>query len=274
MYWIDPDGTIDLSKIGDNIDNLPDGETYARVRTMHLDAETGLTMWEGMKYFIRFSPDTDEKSICRGDSRPSDPEAGEYWIDTSGAGSVIKRWTGAEWFTIDQDEIDALNKGILTTHAKQSSLTADGLVLLDELYVDSEAGDYGLVNRTCIQAGKILIDSLETLDQEHGLVRAAEISDGHIKLTSAVVIDGQWYNETGVIIDANSGITFKGLGAIFADDNVVIRGYVYGSTGGNLIISSSEDINLIPIGGDVYVTGNLHATKLYATSEMYIPAEA
>ncbi|GAI85252.1 unnamed protein product, partial [marine sediment metagenome] len=38
MYWIDPDNTIDLSKIGDNLDNLPDGETYARVKTLHLDA--------------------------------------------------------------------------------------------------------------------------------------------------------------------------------------------------------------------------------------------
>jgi len=161
LVWVDPDGTIDLSKIGDNLDNLPDGETYARKRWMHLDAETGLTMQENMKYYIRFSPDSDEETISRGAAPPSEKAEGDYWIDTSGESSIIKRWTGSEWFTIPQSEIDDLNKGILTVHTKRSSLSVDGLVLLDQVYIDSEAGDYALIERTDMSAGHLLLSSVE-----------------------------------------------------------------------------------------------------------------
>jgi len=130
--WIDPEGNIDLDKIGDTIDNLPDGEFYARYRKLHLDAETGLTMEEGRIYYIRFDPESDEASISRGDDAPGDPGTGQYWIDTSGASPVIKRWTGEAWTTIDQDEIDLLNAGILTTHTAKANLSPLGLVLLSE----------------------------------------------------------------------------------------------------------------------------------------------
>jgi hypothetical protein len=158
--WLDPEGNIDLDKIGDTIDSLPDGEYFARARSMHLDAETGLTLKENQVYYIRFTPDTEEKSIRRQDTAPTSPTTDEYWIDTSGVGSVIKRWTGSVWLTIDQDEIDLLNRGVLTTHAKLSSLSVDGLVLLDKVYVDSVAGQYDLINRTDIQAGHLLLSSV------------------------------------------------------------------------------------------------------------------
>jgi len=38
MVWMDPEGNIDLSKIGDDLDGLPDGEVYARVKSVHMDA--------------------------------------------------------------------------------------------------------------------------------------------------------------------------------------------------------------------------------------------
>ena len=38
MVWIDPEGNVDLSQIGDTLDNLPDGENYARVKSTHIEA--------------------------------------------------------------------------------------------------------------------------------------------------------------------------------------------------------------------------------------------
>jgi len=154
FVWIDPDNTIDLSKIGDTFDNLPEGESYYRARKMNLNGETGLTLWEGMKYYIRFSPDSDEAGIRRQDTAPTGVDVGEYWIDTSGAEPIIKRWTGSAWFTIEQAEIDALNKGLLTSHTKLASLSPDGLVLLDKVQIGD---DYGLVKKTAISAGKIIL---------------------------------------------------------------------------------------------------------------------
>ena len=37
IVWIDPEGNIDLDKIGDTLDNLPDGSTYGRLKTLHLE---------------------------------------------------------------------------------------------------------------------------------------------------------------------------------------------------------------------------------------------
>jgi hypothetical protein len=41
-------------------------------------------------------------------------------------------------------------------------------------------------------------------------IRATDLSGGHIKLTSATVVDGEWYDESGVEIDASSGINIYG----------------------------------------------------------------
>jgi len=52
FVWIDPEGNIDLDKIGDNIDNLADGEYFARERRLHLDA-TGVYVHEETRYTLR-----------------------------------------------------------------------------------------------------------------------------------------------------------------------------------------------------------------------------
>ena len=159
-YWIDPEGNIDWPNVNwdtFDFDTLPDGEYYHRTKTLHLDAETGLTLEENRIYYIRFDTESDEAGISRGDTAPTDPTTGQYWIDTSGAGSVIKRWTGSAWTTIDQDEIDSLNRGILTLHTKTASLSTDGLVLLDEVHIGD---DYDLLAKADLSAHHLLLSSV------------------------------------------------------------------------------------------------------------------
>ncbi|MBA7617110.1 hypothetical protein ES703_24421 [subsurface metagenome] len=122
MYWIDPDGTIDLSKIGDNLDNLPDGEVFARVKTLHLDAGE-IKLDEHILYKAGYNPTTK--------------------------------------FDLDIDTLDEIPEGLIYQRVKSAALTAGGLVILDNVYVDWDEGTYGLVKATDISAGHILLSSVE-----------------------------------------------------------------------------------------------------------------
>ncbi|MBA7714695.1 hypothetical protein ES703_123726 [subsurface metagenome] len=187
--------------------------------------------------------------------------------------------------------MDEIGDGVVHSRVLSSALTAEGLVVLDELYQDTEAGNYSLVNRTSVQAGRILIDEIETEGEEHGLVKSAaltaaglvlldqvvegthglvkmtDISAGHIKLSATIQTssyrtvsdaeksfwdskpedmdeiaigvdfskprkdqitaygylnlnantfkDDEWYNESGVEIDARHGINIYGVNQAF-----------------------------------------------------------
>jgi len=146
LIWLDPEGNVDLSQIGDNLDSLPDGELYARVKSLHLDAGQ-IKLDEYVYYKAGYDP-TDK-------------------------------------FDLADNDLDDIPEGVIYQRVKSSALTADGLVILDEVYVDSEAGTYGLTLQT-------------------------DLSAGHLKLTSETVIDGLWYSESGVDIDATNGVTITG----------------------------------------------------------------
>jgi len=135
FVWIDPDGNIDLSKIGDTLDNLADGETYGRVLQTHIDAGG-----------IKISAHT---------------------IFSAGYDPTLL-------------DLDDIADGTTFQRVQTASLTAAGLVLLDQVVV----GTYGLVKSTAISAGYILL--------------------------SKTVKDGEWYEESGVAIDATKGIAIFG----------------------------------------------------------------
>jgi hypothetical protein len=52
-------------------------------------------------------------------------------------------------------------------------------------------------------------------DGTYAMVLSTEISSGHIKLTSDLVADGEWYDYSGVEIDAINGINIYGTDAAF-----------------------------------------------------------
>lgn len=122
INWIDPEGNIDLSEIGDDLDSLPDGENYARILRIHLSAEGGLKLDEHVIYASGYDP-TDK-------------------------------------FDLDLNDLDDLKDGYTYQRVKSSALTPTGLVILDNTYIDWGSGTYGLSLRSDYQAGKIKLSSV------------------------------------------------------------------------------------------------------------------
>jgi len=239
LVWIDPDGNIDLSKIGDNLDNLPDGEVYARVKTMHLDAGQ-LKLDEYVLYSPGYNPTEKEGAIPKQDTAPENPSVGDLWCDTSSTPNVIKRWSGSVWLVTAAQDLDDLPDGGTYQRVKSAALTASGLVLLDSVI----EGTYGRVKSTDITAGHIKLSycygDLDDIDDgsTYEKLRATDIEAGHIKLSSYTQASGKWYEQNGVIIDASAGIEIRGGKLVLKDSG--------GSHGGELYIDTNGMLRLDP----------------------------
>jgi hypothetical protein len=161
------------------LDDIKDGpDLYIRQRSLHLDA-TGVYVTDLTLYAIRL-PGEAEHNLWKGDTALEDPETGDFWIDTNYEPNVVKIWDGDSWEEATTAQLEEFNRGTILRRLKQSALTANGLVVLDE----TQEGTYGLVLATSIEAGKILL--------------------------SKTVKDGLWYEETGVVLDATYGIALYG----------------------------------------------------------------
>jgi len=87
---------------------------------------------------------------------------------------------------------------------KSVALNASGMILLDQVV----EGTYGRVKSASLSAaGLVLLD--QVVEGTYGLTLATDISAGHI-LLSKTVKDGEWYDESGVEIDATTGINIYG----------------------------------------------------------------
>lgn len=191
FVWIDPDNTIDLSKIGDNLDNLPDGEQYARVSTWNLlldeDPESPtyglfvLNMDSHSIYQPGYDPSEKRRVFTTTPTTPYD--VGDLWLD----GENVKRCTTArasgDYVPADWSAttLDAIADGENFRRVQSMALSPAGLVFLDQVSI----GD------------------------TYNLVYASGISSHHI-LLSKTEKDGAWYEEQGVGIDANRGIGIYG----------------------------------------------------------------
>jgi hypothetical protein len=297
FVWIDPDNTIDLSKIGDNLDNLPDGETYVRTRSMHLDA-SGVYLEENTLYSLRVPGEAD-KNLTKGTTAPTEKATGDIWVDTNYTPNKVKMWTGSAWVELTAEQLAAFNRGSIFRRVKTASLTADGLILLDQVQV----GTYGLVNSTDISAGHIKLDTVVT--GTHGLVLATDITAGHIKLstcsgnlddigngstyekmrgtdiysghidlTSSLYAHGIWYDYSGVIIDADTGIELHGGSVLSIYTPTDIQRGCIGAEGTDFVFTSlsfGADIVLEPDYDVVFIvdspTYSIHPSL---TSDVYL----
>jgi len=161
------------------LDDIRDGpDIYIRQRSLHLDA-TGVYIQDNVLYTIRL-PGQAGRNLTKSDTPPSGPANGDFWIDTNYIPNMVKMWDGDSWDELTAEEVAEFNRGTIFRELKSVALTADGLVILDEVQV----GTYGLVLATDIQAGSILL--------------------------SRTVKDGLWYEESGVAIDATTGIGLYG----------------------------------------------------------------
>lgn len=209
--WLDPEGNIIPENLGDFLDHIPQGEYNALVKAMHLDA-TGLTFSSDTLYTLRLSGEA-AKKVWKSTTAQSSPGVGDLWLDTNFTPNRVKRWSGTAWQELPADEIADLEKGIFIREVKSSSLTADGLVFLDQL---DTSGDYARTKKAALTAdglvlldqvvvgtyGKVLSASLtagglvlldQVVDGTYGKVKTTDISAGHIKLES--VIDGGGYKK-------------------------------------------------------------------------------
>ena len=129
MVWIDPEGNVDLSLIGDTLDGLADGATYARVKSLHLDAGQ-IVMDEAISYEVGYNPSEKRRTFTAEPTPPYD--IGDLWLDDS----VLKRCT------IAKDEEGAYEVGDWT------ATTLDAI---------AEGTTYQRVLSTQISAGKIYL---------------------------------------------------------------------------------------------------------------------
>lgn len=273
FVWIDPDNTIDLSKIGDNLDNLPDGEQYARVSTWNLsfdeDPESPtyqmwvLKMDEYTVYQPGYNPSEKRRTFT---STPTTPyDIGDLWLDADTVKRCITaRASGAyqasDWMATT---LDAIANGDVFSRVKNMSLSNEGLILLDQVV----EGDFGLIYKTDLDAGHLLL--------------------------SKTVKDGAWYEESGVGIDADKGIgiyggeglmglrTYPTLADYLANTNVQCYvgtdGKIYAG-GGNVMLDADgvqingEYLRFVESGyiGKIYVHETTHCLTLSPPTGYYV----
>lgn len=288
--WIDPEGNIDLSQIGDSLDNLPDGENYAKVKTIHIDAGQ-IKLDEHVFYASGYNPTEKEREIKKQATAPTNPSTGDLWLDTSVSPNVMKRWNGTSWVKADPANIDDLPNGVTYKKVLSTDIQAGHIKLSSVIQVtthrtvsDGEKGtwnskmagdadldnipdgtNYSRVLTTDISAGHIKLLSViqtssyrtvtdaqkvdwtnkpEDMDEigegtTYKRVKATDISAGHIKLTSYVNAAGEWYDYSGVEIDADVGVTIKGQDLILEAGGY--SHYIYPSAGGELVYLSDYD---------------------------------
>lgn len=153
-------------------------------------------------------------------------EEGAYFNRLVVGDLVVENITAGDILLYTMDDIsdgDTYAR-LLATH-----ISAGKIQLLDATVVDAgftvdkvnDGTTYGRVKQTNISAGNIelidatIVDAGFTLDKIHdgvtnGKVLLTSLSAGSIKLSSNTVVDGEWYDESGVEIDATHGINLYG----------------------------------------------------------------
>jgi len=219
MVWLDPEsGDVDFSLMGDTLDNLPDGETYVKYRSLHLDA-SGIDILEDTLYYLRL-PASAVCEVWKSDTEPESPTENMLWLDTSGETDVVRRYDGEDFQELPAATIAELNQGILVRETRHASLTAAGLVLVEELYggLADMSGDlddiangtnFHRVATASLNAyGLVLLD--QVVEGTYGLLRTTDLSAGHLLLSAYTQVSGEWYDHGGVEIDASTGINIYG----------------------------------------------------------------
>ena len=110
--------------------------------------------------------------------------------------------------TVGRIDFDKIQQG--TTYSKV--LTADmsaGHILLSSV---TQSSGYRTVSNTEKNTWNAKPDDMDEIANgaTYGKLLLTDISAGHLKLTSSTVVSGEWYDESGVEIDATHGINIYG----------------------------------------------------------------
>jgi hypothetical protein len=247
------------------LDYIQDGpDVYIRQRSLKLDA-TGVYLEENIVYTIRLPGEAQHK-LTKSDTAPSDPDEGDFWIDTNSIPNPVMIWNGDSWDELTAEEIAKYNRATIFRELKDVALTADGLVVLDEV----QEGTYGLVLYTNIQAGSILLSKTvkdgkwyeETgvvLDATYGIAlyggeginafrtfATKEDYEAGTPVQVYIGTDGNLYAGAGAVWLSSEGISVKGEFITFYDLNGIKRGLVYGSAAGAMVVAGEQNVILDP----------------------------
>jgi hypothetical protein len=172
--------------------------------------------------------------------------------------SVMTEYTGLVCL-VQRGSNTGIKARFIPSYGKEPLITADWIDMTGiKSYTYPDGTLIQSLFSTQVQAGYIkltsstVVDSGFTLDKVYDgstyqRVKATELSSGVIKLHSGTIKSGIWYNESGVIIDATSGIAIKGVNMAFRTQDAYGNTQCYmGSDGkiyagaGNVWLSSTE----------------------------------
>ncbi|MBA7669494.1 hypothetical protein ES703_77625 [subsurface metagenome] len=238
FVWIDPDNTIDLSKIGDNLDNLPDGEVYARVKTLHLDAGE-----------IKL----DEHILYKAGYNPTEKMPGDADLDNIPDGAIYQRAKSA---ALTAGGLVILDQVVVGTYGlvKSTDISA-GHIILEECEGDiddiDEGSIYGKVRKTDISAGHIKLTVDQNLDDQ-GIDIVSNTGTYKIKIDSNYIAGYRGSTKT-FYLRASDGRAYCGGGAVILDDDGIrvvgttamlkVR-YSSGTPLGSIYAAFSDDFRL------------------------------
>ena len=245
MVWLDPDGTVDLSQIGDDLDRLADGSTYARIKSLHLDAGV-LRLDEAVTYSDDFDPR--DKFDLGDDTFDNIPEGVRYnrvlATHISAGKILLTDDTQVSNFSLDQ-----VPDGSSYQRAASASLDASGLILLDQVVT----GTYSYVRATELSAGYIKLTTDQDLSGQ-GFDIVSNATTTRITITSTAITgynsgvaqfylqasDGKAYAGAGAVMLDASGITVKGQDLIFQHTDATVSGYVYGASDVLVVLGDAD----------------------------------
>lgn len=170
------------------LDNVLEGTTYKRVLATQISAGK-IYLSDASTFLAGYDPSGKRRVFTATPTTPYD--VGDLWLDAS----VIKRCT--------------------TARASGAYVAGDWTAQTLDSVIDGTT--YSRVLTTSISAGKILLSQADgTLDNitegiTYGKLLLTDLSAGHVNLYSGTVKTGEWYDVSGVEIDATHGINIYGV---------------------------------------------------------------
>lgn len=272
MIWLDPDTNIDPSLF--NMDNVPDGESYARVKSLHLDAGQ-IKMDENVYYSTGYNPSQKRRTFTTTPTTPYD--VGDLWLDAS----TVKRCTTAratgayvagDWTATTYD---ALADGTTYVGIKSTEINAGRIALTATNYYSGKF------------SGEWYSESGVEIDASHGI----NIYGADMALTTRatktgtvqcyVGSDGAIYAGAGAIkLNADGGLIDCGISTLSWRMKRVVGGstyygYEFLDSTGDYSLYATADVHL-DVGGNIYAHDHIYCyaagNYLIGSSSFYFGA--
>lgn len=190
------------------LDTLSDGTIYKRLLSTQISAGK-IYLSDTAVYLAGYNPSTKRRVFTATPTTPYD--IGDLWLDSS----VIKRCTtarasgsyvAADWTA---QTLDSLIDGATYSRVLTADISA-GHIKLSSV---EQSASYRTINDTEKDTWNSKPDDMDEIADgaTWKKVLATQIEAGNLKLTSATVKSGEWYDVSGIEIDATHGINIYGV---------------------------------------------------------------